>query len=92
MVWAGDVCDIIPVLRECRPNLDQTEINCRSTDLALINNADPHYAVLEESYEEIVAKDPEMSINEFGRDTLAEALTIASQSEPSLTSCFGSGV
>lgn len=88
-VWTGDVWKIIPVLREYRPDLDLNVVNCRPTGLALIGNPDPKNTVLEENYEEIVAKYVEMSINDFGRDALAGALTMTSQSDPSLARYIG---
>lgn len=91
-VWAGDVSNVVLLLREYRPDLDQSEIKRRPTGLALTDNLDPNSTVLEENYEEIVAKHREMSSNEFGGDTLADALIIASQSEPSRASYFGSGM
>lgn len=88
-LWTGDVWKIIPVLQEYRPDLDLKVVNCRPTGLALIGNLDPKNTVLKENYEEVVAKYIEMSIDEFGRDTLAEALTMTSQSDSSLASYIG---
>lgn len=88
-LWTGDVWKIVPVLREYRPDLDLRVVNCRPTGLALIGNPDPKNTVLEENYDEIVANYVGMSIVDFGRDALAEALTMTSQSDPSLAPYIG---
>lgn len=54
--WTGDVWKLYPILREFRPDLEITVLDCPPTGLTMIRNMDPRNTVLRDNYDEIVAR------------------------------------
>ena len=64
--WTGDVWKIIPILRQYRPDLTLTVLDCAPTALVLVSGLSPDNAVLEEKYDEIVARYAEVDLSGYG--------------------------
>jgi hypothetical protein len=64
--WAGDVWKLLPILREFRPDLDVTILDCPPTGLVVVRNLDPGSKTLIEAYDEIVAKYRDATLDGFG--------------------------
>ena len=63
--WAGDVWKLLPILRDFRPDLDVTILDCPPTGLVIVQDLDPNSKVLIESYEEIIAKYRNINLDKF---------------------------
>lgn len=73
-LWTGDVWKVAVILKEYRPDLNLRVANCRPTGLGIVTNMDPSNTVLEDRYDEIVARFDGMTMQEFGEPALAELL------------------
>jgi hypothetical protein len=54
--WTGDVWKIIPILKEYRPDLRVTLVDCAPTGLVCISQLDPNSTILKDKYMDIVDK------------------------------------
>jgi hypothetical protein len=63
--WAGDVWKLLPILRDFRPDLDVTILDCPPTGLVIVQDLNPNSKVLIESYDEIVAKYRDINLDKF---------------------------
>jgi predicted O-methyltransferase YrrM len=75
-MWTGDVWKVAVILREERPDLDFRVANCRPSGLGVITRLDPASTVLEEKYDELVARFMDMSIDDYGADRLRDLLNM----------------
>ena len=64
--WAGDVWKLLPILRDFRPDLDVTILDCPPTGLAIVQGLNPDSKVLIDRYDEIVAKYSDINLDKFG--------------------------
>jgi hypothetical protein len=64
--WAGDVWKLLPILRDLRPDLDVTILDCPPTGLVVVRNLDPGSKALIQAYNEIIAKYRDVSLGSFG--------------------------
>jgi len=55
-VWSGDVWKVILCLKEYRPDLRVTTLDAAPTGLGVIQGLDPTSTVLDEAYDEIIAR------------------------------------
>jgi hypothetical protein len=65
MSWTGDVWKIIPILREYRPDLRVTLLDCPPTGLVAVNRVDPENRVLDRAYHEILNKYATLSMEAY---------------------------
>ncbi len=75
-LWTGDVWKVAVILKETRPDLDFRVANCRPTGLGVITRLDPSSTVLEEKYDDLVARFMDMSIDDYGADRLRDLLNM----------------
>ena len=54
--WTGDVWKVLPILREFRPDLQVTALNCAPTGLIMVSGSDRASSVLHDRYDEIVRR------------------------------------
>jgi hypothetical protein len=66
--WAGDVWKLLPILRDYRPDLTVTTFNCPPTGLVVILGCDANSKILDNAYDEIVAKYRNMALDSYGID------------------------
>jgi capsular polysaccharide biosynthesis protein len=66
--WVGDVWKIVPVLREYRPDLTVTILDCPPTGLVVCNNLDPESTILADHYLEICKKMQPVTLADYGFD------------------------
>lgn len=64
--WAGDVWKMLPILRDYRPDLNVTVLDCPPTGLVVIRGLDPHSRAIDDNYHEILGKFRELTLAEFG--------------------------
>jgi hypothetical protein len=64
--WTGDVWKLLPILREFRPDLDVTVLDCPPTGLIIVQRLDPHSKVLRKAYGDIVARYRNVTLETFG--------------------------
>lgn len=64
--WTGDVWKLIPILQEYRPDLKIEVLGCRPSGLVLVSNLAPGSTVLQDNYDEIVARYVDQTIEDFG--------------------------
>ena len=76
--WAGDVWKLYPILREFRPDLEITILDCAPTGLVMIRNMDSKSTVLRDNYETIVARYIDVVLDDEGLLRLRQSMTIAS--------------
>ena len=69
--WSGDVWKITPILREYRPDLEFHVLDSRPSGLGVVTGLDPENSVLEDAYDEIVARFTDHTIETFGVEKLA---------------------
>jgi tetratricopeptide (TPR) repeat protein len=61
--WTGDVWKIIPILRECRPDLNVFTIATPPSGLGVVSGLDPHSRILSENFVGIVARYASMPVD-----------------------------
>ncbi|MGI5222873.1 hypothetical protein [Nocardia sp. CA-290969] len=66
--WAGDVWKLLPILRDHRPDLDITVLDCPPTGLVVIRGLDPQSRAIQSSYTEILDKYRDLHLDNFGID------------------------
>ncbi|PXW67343.1 glycosyl transferase family 1 [Loktanella sp. PT4BL] len=76
--WTGDVWKIVPILREHRPDLKITVLDCAMTGLAVIERLDPFSGVLSEKYNAIVKEWVNVSLDDYGEAAVFRQLSIES--------------
>lgn len=54
VVWTGDIWKIVPCLRQYRPDLKLTLVDCNPTGLLVVSGLDPDNSVLWDRYGEII--------------------------------------
>lgn len=64
--WTGDVWKLIPILRDYRPDLKLIVLDCGPTGLVLVSGLCPGNTVLEDRYDEIVARYGAVDLAGFG--------------------------
>ncbi len=64
--WTGDVWKLIPILRDYRPDLTLTVLDCGPTGLVLVSGLAPDNVVLRDRYDEIVARFSDVSLEQYG--------------------------
>ncbi len=65
-MWAGDVWKLLPILRELRPDLTVTALDCPPTGLVVIRGCDANSTTLAGTYDQIVAKYRDVSLDRYG--------------------------
>jgi hypothetical protein len=70
--WAGDVWKLLPILRDFRPDLEVTILNCPPTGLVVIRGFDCASKALADAYDEIVAKYRDVTLDDFGIERFRE--------------------
>lgn len=70
--WTGDVWKLIPILRQYRPDLSLTVLDCWPTGLVLVTGLDPSNDALSRHYEQIVSEWGQVSLADYGADRLFE--------------------
>lgn len=66
--WTGDVWKLIPILRQYRPDLKMTVLDCRPSGLVLLSELDPKNRVLAENQADILKEHQTRDIETFGVD------------------------
>ena len=66
LMWAGDVWKLLPILRDYRPDLEVTVLDCPPTGLVMIRRLDASSRALIDAYDEIVAKYQHVNLETFG--------------------------
>ncbi len=66
--WTGDVWKLLPILRQYRPELTVTVLDCPPSGLVLVTGLDPKNRELEQNYDQIVA---DYTMQELDGATLA---------------------
>ncbi len=79
--WTGDVWKLIPILKEYRPDLTVTVLDCAPTGLVLVSGLSPDNRVLEENYDEILHRYTEMGIDTFGVKTFYDQFSFTDARE-----------
>lgn len=69
--WTGDVWKLIPILREYRPDLKLTVLDCRPTGLVLVTGLSPKNTVLKKKYDEIVSRYETVTLADYGPERFA---------------------
>jgi len=64
--WAGDVWKLLPILREFRPDIGVTVLDCPPTGLVLVRALDPTSHVLVDAHNEIIQKYQDVTLENFG--------------------------
>ncbi|MFV0291765.1 MAG: hypothetical protein ACK5II_00450 [Paracoccus sp. (in: a-proteobacteria)] len=64
--WTGDVWKLIPILKEARPDLTVTVLDCKPTGLVLVSGLDPANDTLSRQYDEIVAHWKTVELVDYG--------------------------
>ncbi len=70
--WTGDVWKLVPILRQYRPDLTLTVLDCSPTGLCLLTGLDPENTVLSDNYEDIVAQWVDIELQDYGVAKLYE--------------------
>jgi len=73
--WTGDVWKLIPILRQYRPDLELTVLNCRPTGLVFLSNLDPENTVLRENYDRILADWTDVALPDYGLERFYDHFT-----------------
>jgi len=63
--WTGDVWKLLPILRDFRPDLAVTILDCPPTGLVIVRNLDPDSTALVDAYDEIVARHRYITLENF---------------------------
>jgi hypothetical protein len=66
--WTGDVWKLIPILRQYRPELTMTVLDCKPSGLVLLSGLDPHNRALADNQADILAEFQEINIEDYGVD------------------------
>lgn len=69
--WTGDVWKLIPVLKELRPDLEISCLDCPPTGLVRIRKLDPGNTLLSSRYQDIIETQASQTLN---RETLSRFL------------------
>ena len=64
--WTGDVWKLIPILRQYRPELSLTVLDCWPTGLVLVTGLDAENDVLSRHYEQIVSEWGQVTLADYG--------------------------
>lgn len=64
--WTGDVWKLLPILRDYRPDLKVSILDCGPTGLVVVQGLDAHSKILPDAYDEIIAKYQDIDLSEFG--------------------------
>lgn len=64
--WTGDVWKLIPILRQYRPDLTLTVLDCWPSGLVLVTGLDPDNEVLSRAYEQIVSEWGQVTLADYG--------------------------
>jgi len=65
MWWTGDPWKVLPILRDFRPDLHVTMLDCTPTGLIVIQNLDSGSTALADAYDEIVAKYRDIDLESY---------------------------
>ena len=68
--WAGDVWKLLPILKELRPDLKLTRLDCPPTGLLAVQSLDSDSTVLGDNYQDAVREYGELSLDDYGMDRL----------------------
>lgn len=63
--WTGDVWKLLPILRDYRPGLDVTILDCPPTGLIVVRGLDPGSKALSDAFDEIIAKYRDINLENF---------------------------
>ncbi len=77
-IWSGDVWRLILILREWRPELDIAVVDIAPTGLGVVRGLDPHSAVLQENYDNIVRQFVDTPFSVLGESKHSKLGTITS--------------
>lgn len=72
--WTGDVWKVAFILREYRPDLTFNVADCRPSGLGIITDLDPQNTVLEDNYDEIIARFSDMPLEQMTAEALQDAI------------------
>ena len=75
--WAGDVWKLLPILRDFRPDLDVTILDCPPTGLTVIRGLNPNSKVFIERYDEIVAQYRDINLDTYGIERFRKEFSTA---------------
>jgi hypothetical protein len=64
--WTGDVWKLIPILQEYRTDLKIEVLDCLPTGLVIVSNLAPGNTILQDNYDEILARYIDKTIEDFG--------------------------
>jgi len=64
--WTGDVWKIVPILRQWRPDVTMTSLDCWPTGLLLLTNLNPESRVLNDNYQLIVDQFARLDLASYG--------------------------
>lgn len=76
--WTGDVWKLIPILRDYRPDLTIRVLDAAPTGLVLVSGLDPQNRVLQENYDDIIARFSDLDLDSFGPQRFGELFTFES--------------
>lgn len=71
--WTGDVWKLLPILREYRPNLTVTVLNCAATGLVLVSGLEPENDTLSRYYDDITRAYQDIDLESFGIETFFDS-------------------
>jgi hypothetical protein len=83
--WSGDVWKLALCLQAYRPDLDYTLLPCPPTGLGLVKGLNPNSTVLQDHYDEIVAKYVDMPYSVLEQEK-AKQLALTTTDHPLLVS------
>jgi hypothetical protein len=63
--WTGDVWKLLPILRDLRPDLEVTILDCPPTGLVVVQGLDPNCKTLIEAYDKIIAKYQDVTLENY---------------------------
>jgi hypothetical protein len=81
--WTGDVWKIVPILREHRPDLKITAVDCHPTGLLIVQRPDSLNRVLTDRRDQILQKWRNMDLQKFGLSQLYRLACIVPILDPS---------
>lgn len=73
--WTGDVWKLLPILRDYRPDIKVTILDCPPTGLVVAQGLDANSNVLANAYDEIIAKYKDIDLHKFGLDRFQDEFT-----------------
>lgn len=74
--WTGDVWKTFAILKEFRPDLSLQVLDAYPTGLVLVSDLDPASTVLQDAYEDVVARYMNVDIETFGVENYFKSLEI----------------